>query len=46
MAFFQKCWHVLEKDIMGFFDEFYAEGTFAGSLNATFVTFIPKSKML
>jgi hypothetical protein len=44
MAFFQKCWHVLEKDIMGFFDEFYAEGTFAGSLNATFVTLIPKKQ--
>jgi hypothetical protein len=44
MAFFQKCWHVLERDIMGFFDEFYAEGTFAGSLNATFVTLIPKKQ--
>jgi hypothetical protein len=44
MAFFQKCWHVLEKDIMGFFDEFYDKGTFAGSLNATFVTLIPKKQ--
>ena len=44
MAFFQKCWHVLEKDIMGFFYEFYDKGTFAGSLNATFVTLIPKKQ--
>uniref|UniRef100_A0A2N9EUT4 Uncharacterized protein n=1 Tax=Fagus sylvatica TaxID=28930 RepID=A0A2N9EUT4_FAGSY len=44
MAFYQKCWHVLEEDILGFFEEFYAEGTFACSLNATFVTLIPKKQ--
>ena len=44
MTFFQKCWHVLQKDIMGFFDEFYDKGTFASSLNATFVTLIPKKQ--
>ena len=42
MAFFQKCWAVLETDVMGFFDEFFEKGTFAYSLNATFVTLIPK----
>jgi hypothetical protein len=44
MAFFQKCWRVLESDIMGFFDEFFEKGTFAYSLNATFVTLIPKKQ--
>ena len=44
MTFFQKCWHVLEKDILGFFDEFYTQGTFAYSLNTTFVTLILKKQ--
>uniref|UniRef100_A0A2N9I4J4 Reverse transcriptase domain-containing protein n=1 Tax=Fagus sylvatica TaxID=28930 RepID=A0A2N9I4J4_FAGSY len=44
MAFYQKCWRVLERDIMGFFDEFFENGTFAYSLNATFVTLIPKKQ--
>jgi hypothetical protein len=44
MAFFQKYWHVLEKDILGFFDEFYTKGMFACSLNITFVTLIPKKQ--
>ena len=44
MAFFQKCWRVIEHDIMGFFDEFFEKGTFAYSLNATFVTLIPKKQ--
>ena len=44
MAFFQKCWRVLESDIMGFFDEFFEKGTFAYSLNATFVTLILKKQ--
>uniref|UniRef100_A0A2N9I593 Reverse transcriptase domain-containing protein n=1 Tax=Fagus sylvatica TaxID=28930 RepID=A0A2N9I593_FAGSY len=44
MAFFQKCWTILETDVMGFFDEFFEKGTFAYSLNATFVTLIPKKQ--
>jgi hypothetical protein len=44
MAFFQKCWPVLENNILGFFDEFFDKGTFAFSLNATFVTLIPKKQ--
>uniref|UniRef100_A0A2N9FBT2 Uncharacterized protein n=1 Tax=Fagus sylvatica TaxID=28930 RepID=A0A2N9FBT2_FAGSY len=44
MTFFQKCWRVLETDIMGFFDELFEKGTFAYSLNATFVTLIPKKQ--
>ena len=44
MAFFQKCWRVIEGDLLGFFDEFFEKGTFAYSLNATFVTLIPKKQ--
>ncbi len=44
MAFYQQCWRVLETDIMGFFDEFFQKGTFAYSLNATFVTLISKKQ--
>uniref|UniRef100_A0A2N9EW14 Reverse transcriptase domain-containing protein n=1 Tax=Fagus sylvatica TaxID=28930 RepID=A0A2N9EW14_FAGSY len=44
MAFFQQCWRVLENDVLGFFDEFFEKGTFAYSLNATFVTLIPKKQ--
>ena len=42
MAFFQKCWSVVESDVLGFFEEVYEHGTFAQSLNATFVALIPK----
>uniref|UniRef100_A0A2N9G0Y7 Uncharacterized protein n=1 Tax=Fagus sylvatica TaxID=28930 RepID=A0A2N9G0Y7_FAGSY len=42
MAFFQKCWRVIESDVMGFFEEVYEHGTFSYSLNVTFVTLIPK----
>ena len=35
---------MLETDIMGFFDELFEKGTFAYSLNATFVTLIPKKQ--
>ncbi len=44
MAFFQKCWRVIEGDLLGFFDEFFEKGTFAYSLNATFVTLITKKQ--
>ena len=35
---------MLESDVMGFFEEVYEHGTFAYSLNATFVTLIPKKR--
>ena len=37
MAFFQKCWKVIKKDLMAVFKEFHATGKFEKSLNATFV---------
>jgi hypothetical protein len=42
MAFFQKCWGVLKKDIMAVFSEFHNSCQFERSLNATFVSLIPK----
>jgi hypothetical protein len=42
LAFFQKCWDFLKTDIMDVFAEFHARGKFEKSLNATFVSLIPK----
>jgi len=42
MAFFHKCWGVLKKDIMAVFSEFHNSCQFERSLNATFVSLIPK----
>jgi hypothetical protein len=42
MAFFQKCWEVIKKDLMAVFKEFHETGKFEKSLNATFVALIPK----
>jgi hypothetical protein len=42
MAFFQQCWGVLKKDIMAFFSEFHNSRQFERSLNATFISLIPK----
>uniref|UniRef100_A0A2N9I5R6 Reverse transcriptase domain-containing protein n=1 Tax=Fagus sylvatica TaxID=28930 RepID=A0A2N9I5R6_FAGSY len=42
MAFFQKCWSVIEEDVMGFFDEVYHHCKFERSLNASFIALIPK----
>ena len=42
MAFFQKCWTVLEKDVMDFFGEVHAYCKFEKSLNTTFLSLIPK----
>uniref|UniRef100_A0A2N9HPF7 Endonuclease/exonuclease/phosphatase domain-containing protein n=1 Tax=Fagus sylvatica TaxID=28930 RepID=A0A2N9HPF7_FAGSY len=44
MAFFQKCWSVLEADVMGFFDEVYHYCKFERSLNASFIALIPKKQ--
>ena len=43
MAFFQKCWSVVEKDVMAFFDHFHRSLEFERSLNAFFfLSLIPK----
>jgi hypothetical protein len=42
MAFFQKCWTVLKQDFRAVFSEFHNSCHFERSLNATFVSLIPK----
>jgi hypothetical protein len=42
MAFFQQCWEVLKADIIAVLIEFHNNGNFEKSLNATFVSLIPK----
>ncbi|KAK9988965.1 hypothetical protein SO802_029204 [Lithocarpus litseifolius] len=42
MAFYQQCWRVVEKDVLAVFDEFFHHCKFEKSLNATFITLIPK----
>ena len=42
MAFFQKCWSVVEKDVMAFFDHFHRSLEFEWSLNASFLSLISK----
>ena len=42
MAFFQVCWSILKIDLMAIFHHFFAKGQFEKSLNATFITLIPK----
>ena len=42
MAFFQKCWNVVEKDVMTLFDHFHRSLEFERSLNASFLALIPK----
>ena len=44
MAFFQKCWSVIEDDVMGFFDEVHTHCKFERSLNASFIALIPKKQ--
>jgi hypothetical protein len=44
MAFFQKCWSVLEEHIMGFFEEVHTYCKFERSLNASFIALIPKKQ--
>ena len=40
--FFHKCWNAVEKDVMDFFDYFHWQFMFERSLNASFLTLIPK----
>jgi hypothetical protein len=42
LAFFQNCWSVGQKDILAVCQEFYEHCQFERSLNATFVSLIPK----
>ena len=42
MAFFQKYWSVVEVDVMVFFDHFHRSSEFERSLNASFLSLIPK----
>ena len=42
MTFFHKCWSVVEKDVMDFFDYFYRHSVFERSMNALFLTLILK----
>ena len=43
IAFFQKCWSVLEQDVMAFFMNFHSQCLFEKSFNATFLCLIPKN---
>ena len=36
-ALVQKCWLVIEEDVMGFFEEVYTYGKFEKSLNTSFI---------
>ena len=42
VAFFHKCWSVVEKNVMDFFGYFYRHSMFERSMNASFLTLIPK----
>ena len=42
MAFFQACWGIVKPNLMVVFRHFFAYGQFEKSLDATFVTLIPK----
>ena len=44
MAFFQKCWVVIEEDVKGFFHEVHTYCKFERSLNASFIALIPKKQ--
>ena len=40
--FFQACWGIVKPDLMAVFHHCFANGQFEKSLNATFITLIPK----
>ena len=44
MSFFHACWQVIKSDLMAVFAEFYAIGSFARSLNATFLSHSEENK--
>ena len=42
MDFYHHCWRVVEKDVLAVFEKFFQHCKFEKSLNATFITLIPK----
>ena len=42
MAFYHHCWRVVKKDVLAVFEEFFQLYKFEKSLNATFISLIPK----
>jgi hypothetical protein len=42
MAFYQACWSIVGSEVMDVCNEFYDQGIFEKSLNATFICLIPK----
>ena len=42
MAFFQKCWCALKRNVMAFFADIHRQCVFDKSLNTTFLRLIPK----
>ena len=42
MTFFHTCWSMVKDDLMAVFHTFHEHGSFERSLNATFLTLIPK----
>uniref|UniRef100_A0A803P6B0 Reverse transcriptase domain-containing protein n=1 Tax=Cannabis sativa TaxID=3483 RepID=A0A803P6B0_CANSA len=43
-GFFQRCWHIVGRDVFRLVQEFFVTGSFPTSLNATNVVLIPKKK--
>ncbi|KAK4590843.1 hypothetical protein RGQ29_021151 [Quercus rubra] len=42
IAFYHHCWGIAERDVLAVFEEFYHHSKFEKSLNATFISLIPK----
>ncbi len=42
MSFYHACWPILRSDVLAVFSEFHEYGSFVRSLNATFLSLIPK----
>ena len=42
LAFYHHCWEVVERNVLAVFEEFYQHSKFEKSLNATFISLIPK----
>jgi hypothetical protein len=42
IAFFRSCWSIAKADLMNFFHNFHEHERFVKSLNATFISLIPK----
>ena len=42
MTFYHACWNMIKDDLLAVFQELYSEGALVRSINATFLTLIPK----